>query len=67
MKYAIIQMVNGSLTIAAENITDIAFAKTKFHGICQALWSAKDVTSAFVMIVDEQLNCAEGYKEYIHH
>ena len=67
MKYAIIQIVNGSLTIAAEGITDIAFAKTKFHGICQTFWSAADVTSAFVMIVDEQLNCAEGYKEYIHH
>ena len=67
MKYAIIKVINGNYFIHAEGITDIANAKKSFHGLCQTLWNAPDVLSAYVMIVDEQLDCAEGYKEYIHH
>ena len=67
MKYAIIKVINGSYSIHAEGITEISAAKVQFHGLCQTLWNAYDVVSAYVMIVDEQLDCVEGYKEYIHH
>lgn len=68
MKYAIIKVINGNYFIHAEGITDIASAaKVQFHGLCQMLWNAPDVTTAYVMIADEQLDAVEGYKEYIHH
>ncbi len=66
MKYAIVKCSNGSFTIDSE-WADLTQAKVKFHGVCQTLWNAKDVLTAEVMIVDEQLNCVEGYKEFIHH
>lgn len=65
--YALIKVVNGSYSIHAEGITDIAKAKTQFHGLCQTLWNATDVLDAYVMIADEQLDAVEGYKERIHH
>lgn len=67
MKYAIIKVINGNYFIHAEGITDIASAKVQFHGLCQTLWNAPDVITAYVMIADEQLDAVEGYKEYIHH
>lgn len=67
MKYAIIKCINGNYFIHAEGITAIESAKTQFHGLCQTLWNAPDVLRAYVMIVDEQLDVVEGYKEYIHH
>lgn len=67
MKYAIIKVINGSYSIHAEGFTDIASAKVNYHGLCQTLWNAPDVTTAYVMIADEQLDAVEGYKEYIHH
>ena len=67
MKFAIIKVINGNYFIHAEGITDLANAKTQFHGLCQTLWNAPDVLSAYVMIVNEQLDCVEGYKEFIHH
>ncbi|MBQ6404292.1 MAG: hypothetical protein IJI27_10340 [Oscillospiraceae bacterium] len=67
MKYAIIKCINGHYFIHAEGIATIEAAKTQFHGLCQTLWNASDVLTAHVMIVDEQLDVVEGYKEYIHH
>ena len=67
MKLAIVKVINGNYSIHAEGITSLASAKTQFHGLCQTLWNAPDVISANVMIVDEQLDCVEGYKEFIHH
>lgn len=67
MVYAIIKVINGHYFIHAEGITDLGNAKTQFHGLCQTLWNAPDVLSAYVMIADEQLDAVEGYKEYIHH
>lgn len=67
MKYAIIAVVNGTYSVKAEGITSIASAKTQYHGLCQTHWNAPDVLDAYIMIVDEQLDCVEGYKEYIHH
>ena len=67
MKYAIIKVINGNYFIHAEGITDLSSAKVTFHGLCQTLWNAPDVTTAYVMISDEQLDAVEGYKEFIHH
>ena len=67
MKMAIIKCINGNYFIHAEGIVSLESAKTQFHGLCQTLWNAPDVLTAEVMIVDEQLDCVEGYKEYIHH
>lgn len=67
MKYAIIKAINGAYSIHAEGFTDVNAAKVAYHGVCQTLWNAQDVTSAMVMIVDENLDCVERYKEYIHH
>ena len=67
MKYAIIKVVNGNYFVHAEGITVLENAKTQFHGLCQTLWNASEVLSAHVMIVDENLDCVEDYKEFIHH
>lgn len=67
MKYAIIKCINGNFFVHAEGITELANAKTNFHGLCQTLWNEPDVITAHVSIVDEQLDVVEGYKEYIHH
>ena len=67
MKYAIIKVINGNYFIHAEGITDLAAAKTQFHGLCQTLWNAQDVITAKVIIADEQLNVVEDYREFIHH
>lgn len=67
MKYSIITVINGNYKIQAEGITDLAQAKVQFHGLCQTLWNAPDVATAYVMLSDEQLDAVDGYKEYIHH
>lgn len=67
MKYAIIKVINGNFSIHAEGITELGQAKVVFHGLCQTLWNAPDVATAYVMISDEQLDAVEGYKEFIHH
>lgn len=67
MKYAIVKVINGSFFIHAEGFTDLNAAKVTYHGVCQTLWNAADVTTAMVAIVDENLDCVERYKEYIRH
>ena len=67
MKYGIIKVINGNYFIHAEGITDLASAKSQFHGLCQTLWNASDVITACVSIVNENLDCVEGYKEHITH
>ena len=67
MTYAIIECINGSFFVQAEGLTSIEAAKVQYHGRCQTLWNAPDVVSAYVMIVDTQLDVVEGCKEYIHH
>lgn len=67
MKYAIVKVINGAYSIHAEGFTDVASAKVTYHGLCQTLWNAPDVQTAYVMITDEQLDVVEGYKEFIHH
>lgn len=67
MKYAIIKCINGNFFVHAEGFTELNRALVNYHGLCQTLWNAPDVLSAYVAIVDEQLDVVEGYKEFIHH
>ena len=67
MKYAIVKVINGNYFIHAEGITSLNDAKAQFHGLCQTLWNASDVITAEVKILDEQLDCVQGYKEFISH
>ena len=67
MKFAIQKVVNGNFTIDSEWGENLTGAKIAFHGVCRTLWNEPTVITAFVMIVDEQLDCVEGYKEFIHH
>lgn len=67
MTYAIIECVNGSFVIRAEGIQSIEAAKVQYHGRCQTLWNAQDVQTAYVEIVDEQLDVVDGCKELIRH
>ena len=67
MKYAIIKCINGNYFVHAEGITDLNSAKVGYHGLCQQLWNAADVTTAMVMIADENLDCVGRYKEFIQH
>lgn len=68
MKYAIIECANGNYFVRAEGITTLESAKVQYHDRCKTLWSAQDVITATVMIIDENLECVEGYnREFIHH
>lgn len=67
MKYAIVKVINGNFFIHAEGFTSVESAKISYHGLCQTLWNTQEVLSAYAMIVNEQLDVVEGYKEYIHH
>lgn len=67
MKYAVVKVENASYTIYSQSWTDLSKAKVSFHGLCQTLWNTKTVLSGAVMIVDENLDCVEGYKEVIYH
>ena len=66
MKYAIVQVINGNYSVVSET-TDINAAKVQFHNLCAAFWNATDVDTACVMITDENLDCVQGFKEFISH
>ena len=66
MKYSIVKVINSNFAIHAET-DNLDSAKVNFHGLCQTLWNAPDVLSATVKIMDENLDCVEGYKEFITH
>lgn len=67
MTYAIIECINGSYSVRAEGFKTVEAAKVQYHGRCQVLWNAPDVLTAYVAIVDEQLDVVEGCKERIWH
>lgn len=64
--YAVIECVNGSFSVKAENLDDQA-AKVFYFGRCQALWNASDVLLGQVAIVNQQLQVVGGYSEQIVH
>ena len=66
MKYAIVKVTDGNYNIHAEGFTDVNAAKANYYGLCQSLCNDKDTTKACVMIVDENLDTVEDYKETIN-
>lgn len=66
MKYAIIKCTDGNFAVHAEGYTDVKNAKIAFHQLCAALWNDPNTTKATVKIMDEQMDCAEGYRESIN-
>ena len=67
MKYAIVTVTDGTYLVREEGITDISNAKKRYHYWCNILWNEASVINAEVAIMDENLDCVEGYKERIHH
>ena len=66
MKYSVYKCVNGNFAIAQET-TDIISAKVNHHNTCSALWNDTGAVKAEVKILDVNLNCVDGYEEYIEH
>lgn len=67
MKYAVVKVVNGTYAIHSEGFTDIEKAKINFAQLWATLMNAPDVITASIMIVDENLDNVEGYKEFVDH
>lgn len=67
MKYALIEVTNGNFAVKSEHGENLQAAKVAFHDRCKVLWNDEPTKSAVVMIVDEQLDCVEGFKETIIH
>lgn len=65
MKYAIVRCTDGNFAIHGEYPT-IEAAKIAYHQLSAALWNDPSTTNAMVKIMDEQLDCAERYQEFIH-
>lgn len=66
MKYAIIRCTDGNYAVHGEYPT-IEAAKIAYHQLSAALWNDPKTEKAMVKIVDEQLDNAEGYRDFIHH
>lgn len=65
MKYAVIICTDTNFAVHGEYPT-IEAAKIAYHQLSAALWNDPSTTRAMVKIVDEQLDCAEGYREFIN-
>jgi len=66
MKYSVIKIVNGNTSIHAENLSDLNAAKVNFHGLCQTLANAPDVETAYVKVINDNLEFV-GLNEFIEH
>lgn len=67
MSYALIQCVNGNFSIVSEHGENLQAARVAFHDRCKILWSASDVITATVAIVDSNLTYVDGRIEVITH
>lgn len=66
MKYAIIKCTDTNYAVHGE-YPSLEAAKIAFHQFSAALWNDPNTTKAMVKIMDEQLDCVEDYREFIHH
>lgn len=66
MKYAIIKCTDTNFAVHGEYPT-LQEAKVAFHQYSANLWNDPNTTKAMLKIVDEQLDCVENYREFIHH
>lgn len=61
MKYAVIQVTNGSFTVKSEHGENLKAARMAFHSLCVAIDGDKDFRgTAFVKVVDDQIDCVDG-------
>jgi len=65
-KLFVVQTVNGSMTIVSEWRDNENGAKQAFHNQCRLLYSDAATTSAYVAILDEQLDVYQGFKEFVN-
>lgn len=65
MKYAIIRCTDSNFAVHGE-YPSLKAAKVAFHQLSAALWNDSGTNRAVVMIVDEDLNNAEGKYEDIN-
>ncbi len=66
MKYTIVKCTDGNFAVHGEYPT-IEAAKIAYHQLSAALWNDPGATKAMVKIMDEQLDYAEKYQEFVHH
>lgn len=66
MKYAIIRCTDTNFAVHGEYPT-LQEAKVAFHQYSANLWNDPNTTKAMLKIVDEQLDCVENCREFIHH
>ena len=66
MKYAVVCCSDTNYTIHSAHPT-LKAAKIAFHQYSAALWNDPNITKATVKLVDEQLDCVEGYQELVIH
>ena len=67
MKLAVVKVVNGAFAIVSEWTDDEQGAIVAFHDACKNHWSAQDVVSATISILDENLIVFKSYSEHITH
>lgn len=70
MKYYVMFISNENLQLGEGQVTewtDLAKAKAKYHKLCETLWAEKTVITGYVVIMDNQFDIVEDYKEFIHH
>ena len=67
MNHAVITCVNGSFKIEAEGYNSLESAKVFYAGKWENLLNAPDVIMGEIMIINENLECVEGYREKISH
>ena len=67
MKYAVITCSNGSFTVQSEWTNDIKSARINFRTQCNNLDNAADVKTGAVILVNENFDTVDDYKEIINH
>lgn len=67
MKYAVITCSNGTFTVQSEWTNDIKSARINFRTNCNTLDSAADVKTGAVVLVNENFDVVDDYKEIINH
>lgn len=67
MKYAVITCSNGTFNVQSEWTNDIKGARINFRTQCNTLDNAPDVKTGAVVLVNENFDVVDDYKEIINH
>lgn len=65
MKYAVVRCTDTHFDVHSEH-PDLKEARIAFHQYSASLWNDPNLTKATVKIVDEQLDCVDNCREFIH-